>query len=210
MVRCKEHISASVICPMMHPTAEKEKIGFKEGQGVFVREVAKDGAASTSGLKSGDYITKVNGVKVVTGSEMVEQVAGYKPGDKVSLSYLREGKEYTTTLTLKNRTGNYDVVKNTNVDKLGAEFENVDKKTVAEFGYEGGVKIKNLNNEGMLSDQNPSLKKGFIIVKVSGKPVKNIDEFSRALDMAGNSATLEGFYPGSENVYVYGLNDLQK
>jgi len=192
------------------PDSEKEKIGFKEGQGVFVREVAKDGAASTSGLKSGDYITKVNGVKVSTGSEMVEQVAGYKPGDKVSLSYLRDGKEFTTALTLKNRTGNYDVVKNTNIDKLGAEFENVDKKTVSDFGYEGGVKIKNLNNEGMLSDQNPSLKKGFIIVKVSGKPVKNIDEFSRALDLAGNSATLEGFYPGSENVYVYGLNDLQK
>jgi len=192
------------------PESEKEKVGFKEGQGVFVRDVAKDGAASTSGLKAGDYITKVNGVKVITGSEMVEQVAGFKPGDKVSLSYLRDGKEMTTSVTLKNRTGSYDVVKNTILDKLGAEFENVDKKLVSEFGYEGGVRIKTLSNDGMLSDQNPSLKKGFIIVKVSGKAVRNTDEFSRALETAGNSATVEGFYPGSENVYVYGLNDLQK
>jgi hypothetical protein len=45
------------------------------------------------------------------------------------------------------------------LDKLGAEFENVDKKLVSEFDMKAGVRIKNLTNDGMLSDQNPSLKK---------------------------------------------------
>ena len=191
------------------PDSEKQKIGFKEGIGVYVREVAKDGAAISSGVKSGDYITKVNNVKVTSGSEMVEQVAGYKPGDKISLSYMRDGKEFNTNITLKNRTGTYDVVRNTVTDKLGVEFENVDKKVVGEYGYEGGIRIKNLS-DGVLSAQNPSLKKGFVIVRMSGKPVKNIDELKRAIENAGNNVTLEGFYPGYEGVYVYSLNDLNE
>lgn len=191
------------------PDSEKQKVGFKEGIGVYVRDVAKDGAAISSGVKSGDYITKVNGVKVTSGSEMVEQIAGYKPGDKISLSYNREGKEYNTQITLKNKTGNYDVVKSTVMDELGAEFENVDKKVVGDYGYDGGVRVKGLSS-GILTDQNPSLKRGFVIVKVSGKTVKNIDEMRRTIDNAGNSVTLEGFYPGYEGVYTYSLNDLRK
>src|SRR5690606_640643 len=54
------------------PDSEKEKLGFKQGQGVYVREAAKDGAAAAAGIKSGDYINKINGVTVSSGNEMVE------------------------------------------------------------------------------------------------------------------------------------------
>lgn len=114
--------------PETAPESEKTKNKYKEGQGVLVLEVAKDGAMANSGIQSGDYITKVNGAKVTGGSEMVEQIASYKPGDKINVSYLRNGKEYTTSITLKNKTGTYDIVKNTVSDKLGASFQTLDKK----------------------------------------------------------------------------------
>jgi len=91
-------------------------------------DVAKDGAMASSGIKSGDYITKINGSKVTAGSEMVEQIASYKPGDKINVNYIRNGKEFTTSVTLKNKTGTYDLVKNTVSDKLGATFQPLDKK----------------------------------------------------------------------------------
>jgi S1-C subfamily serine protease len=109
--------------PDAAPDSEKEKIGFKEGMGVFVREVSKDGAAAGTGIQSGDYITKINGIKVTSGSEMVEQIAGYKPGDKITLAYTRNGKEMSTNLTLKNKSGNYDQVKAQASDVLKGDFE---------------------------------------------------------------------------------------
>ncbi|MDX2045280.1 MAG: trypsin-like peptidase domain-containing protein [Chitinophagaceae bacterium] len=187
---------------------QKNKLGVKEGEGVYVTDVAGDGAASAAGIKKGDIITKINGSKVNAPSEMVEQIANYKPGDKISVSYKREGKENTVQLALRNRAGNYEVVKSTVFDALGAEFENVDKKVVSEYGYEGGVKVKTLS-DGMLSDQNPSMKKGFVIVKISGKAVRNVDELRRAIENAGKSCVLEGFYPGFEGIYSYSLNDLK-
>jgi S1-C subfamily serine protease len=107
------------------PDTEKEKLGFKEGIGVFVRDVSKDGAAANSGIKEGDYITKINGVRVISGSEMVEQVAAYKPGDKISITYQRTGKEFNSNITLKNSSGSYEVVKSSAAESLGAEFENL-------------------------------------------------------------------------------------
>src|SRR6476661_4117529 len=61
----------------------KEQNGISEGEGVFVLEVPKDGAAFSAGIKKGDVITKINGVPVVSGAEMVGQIATYRPGDKV-------------------------------------------------------------------------------------------------------------------------------
>jgi serine protease Do len=194
--------------PESAPESEKDKVGFKEGSGVLVRDVAKDGAMANTGIKEGDYITKINGTKVISSSEMVEQVAGYKPGDAITVTYTREGKEYTAKTTLKNKTGNYDVVKSTVLDKLGVEYENVEKKAVAEYGFEGGVRIKNIAEEGLIPDQVPNLKKGFVVIRVSGKPVKNTDDFKRLMQGSGNSVTLEGFYPGYDGLYSYSINGL--
>ena len=82
------------------PESEKQKIGYKDGIGVYVREVAKDGAAVTSGVKSGDYITKVNNVKVTSGSEMVEQVAVTNPATK-SHSAISAKVKFYYTVTLR-------------------------------------------------------------------------------------------------------------
>ena len=60
--------------------------------------VPKDGAAFSAGIKKGDVITKINGVPVVSGAEMVGQIATYRPGDKVNISYKREGKEFNTNV----------------------------------------------------------------------------------------------------------------
>lgn len=185
------------------PDSEKEKIGFKEGIGVYVREVSKDGAAANSGLKEGDYITKLNGVKVVSGSEMVEQIAGYKPGDKISLTYQRAGKEFNTNITLKNRSGSYATVKSETVESLGGEFENLPADKAKEYGFRGGVVVKRIKENGLI-DQQTRMRDGFIIIKANGVTVNNMDDLSNALSR-GTRIILEGFYPGYDGSYSYVL-----
>jgi S1-C subfamily serine protease len=187
--------------PENAPDSEREKLGYKEGQGVLVLDVAKDGAMAGSGITKGDYISKINGTKVVSGSEMVEQVAGFKPGDKISVNYIRNGKEYSTQVTLKNRAGSYEVVKSGMLDSFGGEFETLDAKKAKEYGVAGGVVVKRIG-KGLIDEQT-RMRDGFVIYKVNGKDVKNLDDFSKALGNGQGRVMLEGFYPGYEGTYQY-------
>jgi S1-C subfamily serine protease len=72
-------------------------------KGIAVQAVAPDSPAAKAGVKSGDVITKVNGKAVPGVKEFLEGVAGKKPGDKLELQLLRDGKEQTVTATLAER-----------------------------------------------------------------------------------------------------------
>jgi Do/DeqQ family serine protease len=185
---------------------EKEiGIPYKEGEGVYVTGVPAGGAAGVAGIKKGDVVTKVNGVNVTNGPELQEQVARFKPGDKITLAYKRAGKENTVNLTLKNKAGNTEVVKSTSImDQLGGELETVDKKVATANELAGGVVVKKI---GTGSLKNTKIQEGFIITSVSGEPVKNLEELKTAL-IASKSGTvrLEGVYPGFEGSYAYPLS----
>ena len=184
---------------------QKKDIGFKEGEGVFVTDVTKDGAAIAAGIQKGDIVTKINGVPVTTGPEMVEQVTRFKPGDKISLAYLRNNKENTVNLTLKNKVGNFDVVKSQSiVDKLGGTMETLDKKKATSFDIAGGVLVKSVGS-GLLSKT--KMQDNFVITGVNGQAIKTLDELKLALEKAkGYTVKLEGIYPGYEGSYGYPLN----
>ena len=187
------------------PDSEKEKVGYKTGLGVYVREVPKDGAAFAAGIKAGDYITKVNNFPVVSGNEMVEQIARFKPGDKISVTYLRDGKEGSANVTLKNKTGTYDIVKISALDDFGAEFTPLDKKKASEYGQTGGVVVKKINPNGLIDGQT-RMKDGFVILRVNDKPISNVEELNTEVQKAGKSVKLDGFYPGFEGLYTYNIN----
>ncbi len=184
---------------------QKKEMGYKEGEGVYVTDVPSDGAASIAGIKKGDIVTKVNGVAVTSGPEMVEQVTRYKPGDKVTLNYLRDGKEYTANLTLKNKAGNTDIVKEAGIlDMLGGQLENVDKKTATLYEIDGGVVVKKVGS-GALSKT--KMQDGFVITSVNGLTIKNKDDLKVALAKGkGSTVKIEGIYPGYEGNYGYPLN----
>ncbi len=186
------------------PDSEKEKLGYKRGQGVYVREVPKEGAAADAGIKAGDYITKINGETVFSGNEMVEKIARLKPGDKIKTTYLRDGKEKTVDITLKNRAGNFDVVKISVLDDFGAEFQDLEKKKADEYRQKGGVIVKKINPNGFIDGQT-RMKDGFIILKVNGTAITNINEFSTEVQKSDN-IRLEGFYPGFEGLYTYNIS----
>lgn len=183
---------------------EKKEFGTKEVEGVYVTDAPEGGAANAAGIKKGDIVTKVNGTKVTTGPEMVEQVTRYKPGDKISINYLRNGKELIANLTLKNKAGNTDAVKNSGIlEKIGGQLENLDKKTAAIYDITGGVVVKKVGN-GPLSKT--KMQDGFVITNVNGNTIKNLDELKSILERSkGSTIKLEGIYPGYEGSYGYPL-----
>ncbi|MES2332224.1 MAG: trypsin-like peptidase domain-containing protein [Bacteroidota bacterium] len=180
--------------------------GYKEGEpGVYVTDVPADGAAAIGGIKKGDLITKVNGVAVQSGPELQEQVTRFKPGDKISLTYLRGGKESTVSLTLKNKAGNTEIVKTTGImEKLGAELVAADSKTASANSIPGGVVVKKIN-DGLL--KKTRMQEGFIITSVNDQPIKTVADLDKILSInKGRKVKIEGVYPGFESTYPYPLD----
>ncbi|SKA06362.1 trypsin-like peptidase domain-containing protein [Sediminibacterium ginsengisoli] len=177
-------------------------IALKEGEGVYITDVPEGGAAAIAGLKKGDVVTKINNIVVTGGPELQEQVARFKPGDKITLTYTRGGKESTINVVLKNKAGNTEVVKNASViEKLGGTLENVDKKIAAANEIAGGVLVKKVG-EGLLKKSR--MQDGFVITGINGKEIKSLDELKEVLAVIKRGTVrFDGLYPGFEGSYTY-------
>ncbi|WP_230880851.1 S1C family serine protease [Planomonospora sp. ID91781] len=73
--------------------------------GALVGQITEGSPAAQAGLRQGDVITKINDTAVEDGDTVVGVVRGLKPGDKVTLVYLRDGRSQTVTATLVQKTG---------------------------------------------------------------------------------------------------------
>lgn len=179
---------------------------FEEADGAHVGQVAKDGAASVMGLKKGDIVTKINDIAINSWTELQATVSSYNTGDKIKITYKRDGKEYTGTATLTSQTGTYDAVASVGIGQtLGADLETMDKKKAPQYEIEGGVIVKKIKAGGIFSETR--MQDGFIITSVNGMDVTSIEELSRAIaSLKGESIQLEGIYPGYEGIYRYPLN----
>jgi S1-C subfamily serine protease len=70
---------------------DREKNNVKEGNGIYVMDVAKGSAADEAGIQKGDFITKINGTTMNTGTEMIEKISSLRPGDKVNITWSHNG-----------------------------------------------------------------------------------------------------------------------
>jgi serine protease Do len=183
--------------------ADKKNIGIDEDtyDGIFATEVTNDGGAYAAGIRKGDRIQKVNGDEIISGGELQEQVSKFKPGDKVPVTVLRGKKTINFVVTLKNKAGNYEIVRNdTKIDALGIDLVTLENKKAKEYGVEGGVIVKKIN-KGAINDQT-RMKDGFVILRIDNEQVNNVDEMRKIIG-SQNAFTISGFYPGYDGLYEY-------
>lgn len=185
--------------------AEKEKdkeVDLGTMEGIYVAKVVEDGAAEAAGLKEGDVITAVDGQKVTKFGELQGILAKKRPGDKVTLTYMRNKKSHTATATLKNEQGNTKVVKNADLDVLGGTFRAItdSQKEQLNIGY--GLEIVKVAG-GKLKDA--GVPKGFIIQKVNDQSIKSIENLQDAVKEASTSKEpvlyIQGIYPTGKKGY---------
>ncbi|NLL51439.1 MAG: PDZ domain-containing protein [Peptococcaceae bacterium] len=68
--------------------------------GAYIQEVTPNGPADKAGLQKGDVITKVNEVNVENSSDLIRELYKHRVGDKITISYLRDGQTAQTEVTL--------------------------------------------------------------------------------------------------------------
>ena len=178
-------------------------------EGIYVAKVVEDGAAEAAGLKEGDVITSIDGKKVTTFGELQGVLAKKRPGDKVNITYLREKKNRTATLTLKNEQGNTKVVKNADTDVLGADFRPITDAQKKQLEINYGLEVIKVKGGKM---KEAGVPKGFIIQRVNDEPMRSFDDLQNAVKEANNSKdqmlVIRGIFPtGKKGGFVVYLQN---
>ncbi|PIF06292.1 MAG: deoxyribonuclease HsdR [Draconibacterium sp.] len=174
-----------------------ERLNLDKVEGVYIGEVIENGAAGEVGIKKGDVVIAVQNQPVRTSAELQEAISQYRPGDDVKILVIRDNKEKLFNVTLRNKHGDTQVVR----DKgsfLGAEFKEVSERDKENLNINNGIRIKNLN-KGKLKDA--GVKEGFIITNVNKKPIYEVNDFKREVANARGGILIEGIYSNGEPVY---------
>jgi membrane-associated protease RseP (regulator of RpoE activity) len=185
---------------------------FPVEQGVYVGGVNENSAGKEAGLKEGDIIIGIDGKTVNNVANLQELVARKRPGDKVDVEYIRDGKTSKTTATLKNFSGDTNIVKR-EVPKTytfeGLQFEDVKEQTKGQLEISGGAVIKSNANE---SWRKAGARNGFIITSVisdSGRTrITSAQEMIDFLEEnGGDEIVVLGMFPdGTEYYFEVGGN----
>lgn len=171
-------------------------------EGIYVAKATEESAAEEAGLKEGDVITAIDGKEVNKMADLQEYLAKKRPGDKVSISYLRDKKKSTKTVTLKNEQGNTQVVKKADLDVLGGNFRAITDNQKQQFNIGYGLEVLKVN-AGKL--KNAGITKGFIIQRVNDSAIKTIDDLQNVVKEASTSKDpvlyIQGIYPTGKKAY---------
>src|SRR5450759_3419979 len=147
---------------------DAEKQNLTEVKGILVTNIIPDGSAEDAGLKANDVIVKFDGLTVNTVPELQEQVGKHRPGDKASVTYIRNSKETTIPITLKNVAGNTKVVTsqmgNPNELVFGSKLEALGSSEMNSLNIDYGVKVLEVN-KGKFKDI--GMAQGYIILSVN-------------------------------------------
>jgi serine protease Do len=169
--------------------------------GALVADVNTGSAADKAGVKTGDVITAINGSAVGSSEDVIGKVAELHPGENVAITVIRAGQTKVLNANLSADEGKSNIV---TMNLLGGEFQNLNSNELSKYGIKGGVKVTQLS-DGALT-RNTDMHEGFIVTKVDGKPIANVDDLKSALQGKKGGTLLEGFYPDSPNqTYYYGF-----
>lgn len=193
------------------PEIAKKKNITKVTQGVYIGSVEEQTAAMEAGLKEGDVIIAVNEAPIHSMAQLQESLSRFRPGTKVTITYIRDNKEYKAEATLYNAEGSTEIVKAKSVADLGCAFKKIDENTSRQLRISSGVQVAGLK-DGKFKDA--GIKDGFIIVDINNVRVRTADDvdkiFTQIMSAEGGDKVMfiTGFYPtGKKMYYAVPLND---
>lgn len=186
-----------------------DKLGIKSADGVLVSKIIDGGSAASADIKENDVIIGINDTPVHKMADLQGVLAKKRPGDKVKIKLIRDKKDKTVEVVLKNAQGTTKVVKNAGMDILGAAFRPVpsDLKKQLNLGY--GLEVTGVA-DGKMKDA--GIRKGFIILKANGVRMNTTDELRTVMRKAVNTPErvlfITGMYPSGKRAnYAVDLSE---
>lgn len=178
------------------------EVDLGTNDGIYVAGVQDGSAGEDAGLQTGDVIIAIDGKKVTKMAELQEFLANKRPGDNVKITYLRKKSKKTTDVMLKNSQGNTKIMKEADMDVLGATFREVNDQEKRELEISYGLKVVNITG-GVMKGR---INKGFIILNVNKKPMKSVSDLQKEVKAASKSdepvLQIKGIQPSGRIDYI--------
>jgi serine protease Do len=154
---------------------EAEKLGLKKQQfGMLVMQVEKDGPAAKAGIMSGDVLLNIGKQKLSRSHDLTVTVGSAKPGDKLPVTIMRDGKTMEKTIVIGKRS-----TKSTVADNGKSPEEEIERFGFVLSQEKDGVLVRAVENNS------PAYQAGFkvsdIITKINSKNVKDIKDVQNVL-----------------------------
>ena len=175
----------------------------KADKGVEIQTISKESGAEKAGLKKGDIITKIEDEKIDDPDDLSKTIKAHKPGEKVSITYRRDGKEqkasaelgkwkgvtaYTLSPGYKMPDMNFEMPRMQTMPRVRAQgfnnwtWSNGDGKlgiSVQDTEDGKGVKVIDVDEDG--TGSKAGIKEEDIITEVDGKAVNSADEVAKIM-----------------------------
>ena len=159
-----------------------EELGVIEG--VWVGQVVEGSSAAAADIQADDVIIGIDNKNIKTMAELQEELAKHRPGDKVKVKIIRDKKEKTLNVELKNAQGNTNVVKNVDMDILGAAFKELPDELKRQLNLGYGLQVTGLT-DGKMKDA--GIRKGVILLKANNQPLRQVSDLEEVLKAASQS-----------------------
>jgi serine protease Do len=177
------------------------------GNGILVSEVQPDSPAEKAGLKQDDVIVGYNGQAVEGAGSFRSRVASTRPGEKVELEVMRDGKKVTKTAKLGTLDEDLMVAKEAGAKssgetKLGLAVQDLDSDLADRFGYESekGVVVSGVKPGSPAA--RAGIRPGELIQEVNRQEVASVKDFRKALKDDSERGALLRVTNGEMSRYV--------
>lgn len=191
-----------VMSPITQEIADKLKLSSLNG--VYIVEVSPGSAAEQAGVKKEDVLVKIDSVQVTNASSVQEMVSGFYPGDKATLTVIRNGKEKELEVTFKGTAQeNGTVTEDGSVAFYGSAIKEASKETKERLGIKSGVEIVSVG-PGKIMDA--GVTEGFVILYVNDQPVSKPQDVINIIKKSKRAVFIEGLTSyGKVSYFGFGI-----
>lgn len=186
------------------PQVAKEKGITATNDGILVGEIVERSAAMEAGIEVGDVIIAINDMPTHNSAQLQGEISKYRPGDKITLKYIRNNKEHKQSITLRNSQGDTKVTRSGDFSALGCALSELTADQMRELRLSSGIKVAKLT-AGKFKDA--GIKEGFIILDINNTRVKtteDVESIYKAIMQSNDSDKvmfITGIYPTGRKVY---------
>ena len=172
-----------------------KKLGVDETQGVYVGGIEKGSGADKGGIKEGDIIKQLDGVRVTKFADLAGYLGSKRPNDVVEVTVLRNGNEKTIPVTLIK-------LETFSIDDLGLEVKNTTSAELKERGLKNGVTV----TRSLTPDVARYKLEGIIITQLNDETVNDIKDVKRIMSERNYSTPIKMTFmdtAGNINSFIF-------
>jgi len=161
-----------------------EYYGIEEQEGVLVTQAYEGDPAAKAGIKEGDVIVALDGKRISSSRELSRTVAEAGVGNKLSLTFLREGREKKVNVKLAKRPDTEPTMARGEArsDDLGLKVREIDPEIAERLGMDentAGVVVVGVNPDSKAAEAD--IRQGDVLVEINRKPVASLKDYKQQL-----------------------------